>query len=151
MAKVPPIEQTFYYAAPPDRIFAALTVPEELTRWFSDKADVTPKRGSTFRLTWASGYVMRGKIRVYEPPKKLTLEWVDRFGKGKVFSTEARFTLKKKGKGTLLTLTHRGFRSGKRWIALYGGIQSGWAYYLTNLRSVIEHGTDLRSDLDALG
>ncbi len=151
MGKIPPIEQTFYYAVPPERVYAALTEPGELTKWFADKAEFTPKKGGTFRLTWATGYTMRGKVKNLDPAKKLSLAWVDRFEGGKVFETEARFVFAKKGKGTQLSLTHRGFKSGKKWVALYGGIQSGWAYYLTNLRSVLEHGIDLRSSRDALG
>jgi uncharacterized protein YndB with AHSA1/START domain len=151
MAKIPAIEQIYYLNSPPDRVFAALTDPAELARWFVDKASFNPKKGGSFRLHWAAGYTMRGKVRSIEPPKKLYLEWVDRMEGGKVFATEARFSLKKRGKGTLLTLTHRGFKSGKQWVALYGGIQSGWAYYLSNLRAVLDHDLDLRSKHDALG
>ncbi|HYB77983.1 MAG TPA: SRPBCC domain-containing protein [Thermoplasmata archaeon] len=151
MAKVPSIEQTFYYAVPPEKVFSALTEPAELAKWFVERAEFNPKKGGSFRLTWPGGYSMRGKVKLIDPPKKLHLLWVDRFEGGKVFETEARFTFTKRGKGTQLTLSHRGFKSGKKWVALYGGIQSGWAYYLTNLRSVLEHMTDLRSDRDALG
>lgn len=151
MAKIPPIEHTFYYAVSPDRLFAAFTDPAELAKWFVEKASIAPRKGAAFRLTWAGGYTMRGKVKSIEPGKRLALAWVDRFEGGKVFETEARFVFTKKGRGTLLTLTHRGFKSGKKWVALYGGIESGWAYYLTNLRSVLEHGIDLRSDRDALG
>lgn len=151
MAKIGPIEQTYRLAAPPERVFAALTDPEELVKWFVDKAEFSPKKGGSFRLKWAAGYSLKGRVKAIEPPKKLHLAWIDRFEGGKVFETEARFSLKKKGKGTLLTVTHRGFKSGKQWIALYGGIQSGWAYYLSNLRSVLDHGTDLRSEFDVLG
>jgi uncharacterized protein YndB with AHSA1/START domain len=151
MGKISAIKQTYYYAVPPDRVYAAFTDPVELVKWFPDKAEISPKKGGGFRLSWRNGYTMRGKVLSVEPAKKLQLAWVDRFEGGKVFETEARFTFTKKGKGTQLALTHRGFKSGKRWVALYGGIQSGWAYYLTNLRSVLEHGIDLRSDRDALG
>lgn len=151
MAKVPTIEHTFYYPVPPARLFAALTEPDELAKWFVEKAVITLKKGSGFRLTWRGGYTMRGRVKNVESPKKLYLAWVDRFENGKVFETEARFTLAKKGKGTLLTLSHRGFKSGKKWVGLYGAIESGWAYYLLNLRSVLEHGVDLRDERDVLG
>lgn len=151
MAKVPTIEQTFYYAVPPERVYSALTEPDELVRWFADKADIVLKKGGAFRLTWSTGYSMRGKVKSAEPGKKLQVAWVDRLDRGKALETEARFAFAKRGRGTQLTVTHRGFKSGKKWVALYGGIQSGWAYYLANLRSVLEHGIDLRSDRDALG
>jgi uncharacterized protein YndB with AHSA1/START domain len=89
-------------------------------------------------------------VKVVDPPRRLVLTWVDRLQGGKVFETEVQFDLRKRRRGTRLTVTHRGFKSGKKWVALYGAIQSGWAHYLTNLRSVLEHGTDLWSDLDAL-
>ena len=151
MAKIPTVEQSFYYAVPPERVYSALTEPDELTRWFADKAEIALKKGGAFRLTWSTGYTMRGKVKSAAPGKKLQVAWVDRFERGKVFETEARFVFTKRGRGTQLTVTHRGFKSGKRWVALYGGIESGWAYYLTNLRSVLEHGIDLRSDRDTLG
>ncbi len=151
VAKIPAIEHIFYYALPPERVFSALTEPDQLAKWFVEKAVVSPKAGGAFRLTWPGGFSMKGKVRAFERPKKLHLEWRDRFPGKKTFVTEARFSLRKKGKGTLLTITHRGFKSGKSWVALYGGIESGWAYYLTNLRSVLEHGTDLRTKFDALG
>jgi uncharacterized protein YndB with AHSA1/START domain len=151
MAKIPSIEQTFYYAVTPERLFAALTDPEELARWFVGKAVFPARKGATFRLLWEGGYSMKGKVLEIDPPRKLRLAWIDRFDSKKTFTTEARFLLEKKGRGTLLTLKHSGFKSGKRWVALYGGIQSGWAYYLLNLRSVLETGSDLRRKADLLG
>lgn len=151
MAKIPAIHQRFYYAVPPSRVYFALTRPRELTRWFVDKATFAPKKGTTFQLGWRGGYVLKGRVKGAVSPRKLELDWVDRFSGGKTFRTEVRFEITKKGKGSLLSVTHRGFKTGKKWTTLYGGIQSGWAYYLTNLKSVLEHGVDLRSDLDALG
>jgi len=151
MAKIPAVHQTFYYAVPPRRVFSALTRPRDLTRWFVAKATFVPKKGSTFQLAWRGGYVLKGRVSSAVAPRKLDLEWIDRFSGGKTFRTEVRFEIAKKGKGSLLSVTHRGFKTGKKWTALYGGIQSGWAYYLTNLKSVLEHGIDLRSDLDSLG
>ncbi len=150
MAKISPVEQTYLYGVPPSKVFSALSEPELLTRWFSDKAVVSLRKGGAYRLTWHTGYTMRGKVKSAVPPKKLSVRWIDRLGRGKTFETEARIVLKKKGGGTVLTVTHRGFKSGKAWTALYGAIQSGWAYYLMNLRSVLEHGTDLRSPGDSL-
>jgi len=34
------IRQSFYYDAPPEAIFEALTVPAQLTKWFVSKAKV---------------------------------------------------------------------------------------------------------------
>jgi uncharacterized protein YndB with AHSA1/START domain len=148
MAKIPTIEHVYAFRARPERVFAALTQEAELTKWFSRKARVELRKGGPFRLTWDAG-TMKGKVKSFDPPKRLVVAWHDRID-GKTYDTEARFDLKRKGTGTLLHLSHSGFKSGKAWIWLYGAIQSGWAYYLTNLRSVLEHGTDLRSEQDSV-
>jgi uncharacterized protein YndB with AHSA1/START domain len=150
MTKPPQIEQTYYYAASPKRVFSALTEPKELVRWILQEAVIELREGATFRFTWRGGYTMKGKVRAVRPPTRIELGWTDRFPRGKVFKTAARFDLRKKGPGTLLKLTHSGFKSGRKWVVLYGAVESGWAYYLTNLRAVLEHGIDLRSDLDVV-
>ena len=81
------------------------------------------------------------------PGRLLLLSWPNTF-KGKTFETQARFTLKKKRSGTLLTVRHTGFEEGDDWVWLYGAVQSGWAYFLTNLKSVLANGKDLRSEFD---
>ena len=149
MARAPTIHQAYYYAVPPNRVYEALTDPKLLARWFVEKAQVTLRKGGAFRLTWHGGYKMNAQVRTADAPNRLSLTWIDRFEDQKVFETHVRFDLRRKGKGTILTVTHRGFKKGKRWTALYGAIESGWAYYLMNLRSVLEHDTDLRSRHDS--
>jgi uncharacterized protein YndB with AHSA1/START domain len=150
MAKGPTLLQRYYYAAPPAKVFAALSQPKQLSKWFLRSAEITPKKGTTFRFTWVGGYTMKGKVLAATAPKLLELEWNDQFPGKKKFHTQVQFQLRKRGKGTILTVTHTGFKTSKKWIGLYGAIESGWAYFLTNLRSVLEHGIDLRSPLDPM-
>jgi uncharacterized protein YndB with AHSA1/START domain len=150
MGKLPPVEQKYLIGASPEKVFAALTQPKQLARWFVQSAVVELREGGDYRLTWAPGVAMKGKVRSFSAPSKLVVDWHDRISGGKAFETVARFRLRKRGKGTVLSVTHDGFRSGKSWARLFGAVQSGWAYYLQNLKSVLEHGTDLRTDLDQL-
>ena len=150
MAKPPAIRQTYILTHPPSRVFAALTDPKILTKWFVAKAAVTPRKGGNFRLGWGKSYSMRGRVLEIEAPRTLRLAWIDVGEGGKVLETEARFDLSKHGRGTKLSVTHRGFKSGKKWVVLHGAIASGWAYYLQNLRSVVDHGIDLRSPSDSI-
>jgi uncharacterized protein YndB with AHSA1/START domain len=150
MAKPPAVRQVYIFVAPPARVFAALTDAKQIPKWFAAKATVTPRKGGRYRLSWGAAYTMRGKVLDIQPSKMLRLAWVDRLDGGKEFATEARFELAKHGRGTKLTVTHRGFKSGKKWVALHGAVSSGWAYYLMNLKSVLDHGTDLRSPSDAI-
>jgi uncharacterized protein YndB with AHSA1/START domain len=150
MAKAPRVEQSYLIGASPARVFAALTQPRQLARWFVASAVVELREGGAYRLTWGPGVTMKGKVRSVSAPTKLVLDWHDRLPGGKKFETVARFKLRKRGTGTLLTVTHEGFGSGKSWVGLYGAVQSGWAYYLQNLKSVLEHSTDLRNAVDQL-
>jgi uncharacterized protein YndB with AHSA1/START domain len=150
MGRIPTIEQIHYFAVPPAKVFAALTQPKQLVRWFVARAEIDLREGGEFRLSWGPGASMKGKVKSFTSPSKLVVSWHDKLPGGRSFDTVARLRLRKKGKGTVLTVTHEGFRSGKSWIWVYGQIQSGWAYYLLNLKSVLEHGTDLRSPEDRL-
>jgi uncharacterized protein YndB with AHSA1/START domain len=150
MARPPEIEQKFYYEVPPRKLFSALSDRRRLVSWFVSEAQLEPRAGTSFRFAWKSGYVLKGKVRRVKAPTTLELLWADRFEDGKSFKTVVRFTLRKRGRGTLLTVRHGGFKSGRRWVALHGSIAAGWAYYLTNLRSVLEHGIDLRNERDAV-
>jgi uncharacterized protein YndB with AHSA1/START domain len=150
MGKLPPVEQKYLIGAPPAKVFAALTQPRQLARWFVTSAVVDLRAGGDYRLSWAPEVGMKGKVRSFTAPTKLVVDWHDKMPGGKAFDTVARFRLRKRGKATVLTVTHDGFRSGKSWVPLFGAVQSGWAYYLQNLKSVLEHGTDLRTDIDQL-
>jgi len=91
---------------------------------------------------------MIGEVKQFEVGRKVAYGWCDDLGKGKEAKTLVVFEISKKGTGSMLRLTHSGFGEGKAWVELYGGIQSGWAYYLMNLKSVLSQGQDLRSEKD---
>ena len=142
------IEQEYYYKATPETVFKSLTVPKELVKWFLNEAKIRPKEGGFYTFTWEGGFSHTGKVEEVDPGRKLVLSWPDKI-KDKVYETQVTFTLKKKSEGTLLKVKHIGFKKGSDWVWLYGAIQSGWAYYLTNLKSVLSQGTDLRSEFDS--
>lgn len=136
----PTIEQTYHLPAPPTTVFRALTEPSELRRWFLKDAELPPRAGATYRFVWREGYRHRAKVIAFEPDRKLVLEWPAK-GLGK---TEVSFALAPRKGGTRLVLRHTGFGRSPGWIANYGGTCEGWAYFLTNLKSVLRTGVDLR-------
>lgn len=142
------IEQAYYYPVPPEKVFKALTKKKTLVKWFLKDATIKPKAGSAYKFVWEGGYTHDGKVEEVDLGKRIVLTWPDKI-KGKTYETKVSFTLAKKGKGTMLKVKHTGFKEGNDWVWLYGAVQSGWAYYLTNLKSVLAEGVDLRSEYDA--
>ena len=141
------VVQRYFYNSPPEKVFSALTDPEMLVNWFLAKATITPKTGTKYTFAWNGGSRHTGKVKRVVRNRLLVLSWPDKV-KGKAYLTEARFALTRKVGGTMLELRHSGFKEGDDWVWLYGAIQSGWAYFLMNLKSVLYQGVDLRSKFD---
>jgi uncharacterized protein YndB with AHSA1/START domain len=141
------LRQSYFYRTTPRRVFAALTEPDQIVRWFLARAELPLEKGATYRFEWAGGYSHTGHVLDVVRDRRLKLEWPNAAGSHR-FLTQVTFTLRRAGVGTFLTVDHRGFPRTPTGIAQYGGTQSGWAYYLLNLRSVLEFDRDLRSPRD---
>ena len=137
-------EQTYHIAAPPSRVFRFLVDPKLLVTWFLSDARLSLKKGGTFAFDWIGGYHMESKVLLYQAGKLVVFGWKDTLPNGRIAKTRAAFRVVKKGKGTLLKLRHSGFTVP----AHFAECSSRWAYYLMNLKSVIEHREDLRSRFD---
>jgi uncharacterized protein YndB with AHSA1/START domain len=107
------ISQTYYYDAPPAKVFAALTEPDRLVQWFLSKAEVDLKKGGVIEFTWEGGHKMVGKVMRVVADKEVAYAWRDDLGKGKEVETLAEFEISKKGKGSMLKLNHGDFGNSK--------------------------------------
>jgi len=144
MAKTFVAEQTYYFQAPTRKVFQGLTDPKLLVKWFLADAKLSPRKGGAFAFDWIGGYHMTGRLLEYTRGKAVSYLWTDKLSSGRVAKTRVSFRVVPKGKGTLLKLRHSGFTVP----AHFEGCSSRWAYFLTNMKSVLDHGTDLRSELD---
>lgn len=150
MAKSLTIKQGHFIRAPVSKVFMSLTEPRMLRKWFLTSAQLSPRKGGNYTFTWHGGYHHSGKVLSYSRDKALSLSW-PQFWKGKPLGvTRATFRLRAREDGTILDLTHSGFKNGKPWVETYGETCSGWAYFLTNLKSALQQGTDLRSANDSI-
>lgn len=120
-------------------IFEYLSNAAKLAEWFPDQAIIEPQLGGKYHFRWKdregvwSGVVtefIRGNTLAYtwEPP-------------GEAVNTNVRFKVSPQGAETVVELSHSGFTSS---VAQEEAIKA-WAFYLQNLKSVIEEGTDLRA------
>ena len=138
-------EQTYFFErAQPENVFAALTEPKTLVKWFLSKAKLDPKKGGIYSFDWLGGYHMTDKVKRFEKNKAVSFSWSDKLKNGEMVKTTASFEVAKEGKGTLLKLRHSGFKDPEH----FADCSSRWAYYLTNMKSVLQQGADLRSKYD---
>ena len=126
-------ERTIEVAAPRERVWAAITEPSELLRWFPTRgAHVDLRVGGEMRLVWDES-ADEAVIEVIEPPELLTFRWRPE-GRDQPFPTVS-IALREVANGTEVTLTESGFASlpdeiGRR---SYEGNLEGWAGELDEL------------------
>jgi uncharacterized protein YndB with AHSA1/START domain len=132
----PPIEIAIDVAAPPSRVFEALTRASELERWFTEKAFVSEAEG---RFDFWGRHTPgnpdrdagRHRLRAFEPDARLAFEWSLRDKDTTVDIALARAT-----RGTSLKLTHDAPKRGATEIS----IADFWLLSLENLRRFLEEG-----------
>jgi uncharacterized protein YndB with AHSA1/START domain len=112
-------------------IVVSLVVGSVLTR-----AEFEPKEGGEYNFEWKNGYALKGRISRYRKNRALAYT----FGSD---DDIVSFELSRRGNGTLLTL-----QDGLTDTDSLASRAGHWAYYLMNLKSVLENGKDLRSELD---
>ena len=80
---------------PQDRVWRAVTEPEQLAAWFPQQIVGERRTGARLRFVSSVGDPFEGEMLVYEPPSVLELTWgTDRL----------RIELRPDGVGTVLTL-----------------------------------------------
>jgi len=140
------VSHQYFIRAPPERTFDALTNPAMMVKWLANTAEISARKGGTYRIGWTDGPTHTGTILAYEPGRSIALswEWEGVPLKGTVF----RLSVEPHEGGSLFKVDHEGFPKLEEWTDLYGGAEWGWTYFALNLKSVLETGHDLRSPHD---
>jgi uncharacterized protein YndB with AHSA1/START domain len=126
--------------APPDVVWAIVTEPRHVARWFSDEAEIDLRPGGAMLLTWHGHGSYRGRVEAVEPPRRFAFRWMRREGvaPGEGTSTLVEITLSAEGPRTRLSVVETGFQE-LTWAeedkARYADENSqGWVHELTELR-----------------
>jgi uncharacterized protein YndB with AHSA1/START domain len=112
-------------AAPPERVFQALTSNEELIRWWNGEGgpcqvkfwEMEPRLGGTWRCAISDPSVKvmpdgsrdfenHGEIVEFDPPHVLAYSWFADFHSIPSHRTLVRWELIPQGQGTLVKMTH---------------------------------------------
>lgn len=137
-------------AAPPERVFRALTDAGELKRWFSGpdcpakswKMDAhvggqwsyTTQKGSIV-VNGVSEFECHGEVLECDPPRLLVYTWIANWHDDKSQRTVVRWELEKKGSGTYVKVTHSGLASMPIAREDYSG---GWPGVVQMLKNFVE-------------
>ena len=144
----PPDFTTFtariYVDTPPTKVFEAWTTAEGLSKWLlkaasfqasdeaAPRADGAARGGDALTWTWQSGAVMEGCVLAVEWPPRLAATF------GRAGTCEATFL--PEGQGTMVQVTQTDLPDA----ATHIECSNNCTFYLTNLKSVLEGGQDLR-------
>ena len=127
------------YPHPPERVWRALTAPEELALWLMPN-DFAPRIGHKFQFRVKPQPGWRGivdcEVTELDPPKRLSYTWQ---GDPKYRVTTVTWILTQTPDGgTRLTLEHRGFR-GLGGTLLKWMLKSGWKkMFRTSLPALLD-------------
>jgi uncharacterized protein YndB with AHSA1/START domain len=130
------IDGDLWLAAPPSRVFRALTTPGLLEAWWGDEAVYTthdwqlqPTAGTPWRcevrLPNGRRHHIAGTVLEAVPDRRLRFSWQPSWGG--LASTEVSFELEAQRGGTRLQLRHSGFRPD------FSGLEThrvGWPWVL---------------------
>jgi uncharacterized protein YndB with AHSA1/START domain len=125
---MPTIQQTYEMNASPEEVFNALVDPEIIQDWSGDEVKMSAEVGAKWSL-WG-GQMFGTNLEVVKN-KKLVQEWCyDQWEQ----PSKVTFTLKAKGKKTIVELLHEDVPEKS-----VNSISDGWgAYYLGSMQEMFD-------------
>lgn len=134
-----------YINAPADRVWAAITEPAEVSRFFhSMRLDADSRVGGRLRSFSPDGSAQWGDNEVLEwdPPRRFAHTWRSLYDPEMAAEPESRVTWEIEpapGGQTKLTLVHDRLEASPKTAASV----VGWAWIVSNLKTVVETGQPL--------
>jgi uncharacterized protein YndB with AHSA1/START domain len=126
--------------APRERVWATITEPDLLLRWFPTvAAEVDLRPGGAMRFVWEES-ADAAVIDVLEPPSLFVFRWRPESAAGTERPyTTVTFALAEEASGTRVTVTEEGFTALPDQIheQSYEGNATGWASELEELRTLL--------------
>jgi uncharacterized protein YndB with AHSA1/START domain len=103
------IEREIVINAPVERVYAIVTEPEHMGRWFGDAG--AERNGDTITMRWEQHGAYDFQVVREEPPRLFAYRW-ESMAKG-AGTTLVEFTLTPQGDGTRLRVVESGFAALK--------------------------------------
>jgi len=120
----------------PKRVWAALTQPDEIARWWTDDLSVTPEVGTLAEFRFSQGtFVIQFEVAELDQDEQVV--WMSRQGPPQWAGTSISWSLEPVQSGTNLVFTHDGFAMIDE---VYEATRGNWRYFLDSLKSYLETG-----------
>jgi len=123
-------------AAPPEKVYQALTTRGGLARWWSTEVNGGETVSSTIRFTFGGDFHPR--MRVARLQAGAAVEWICTGGHENWQDNTFLFELRRSEKGTSLRFTQTYAR--ELGLDAYGTYNYNWGYYLDSLAMLVETG-----------
>lgn len=126
--------------APPEAVWRAITEAEEITRWYVPEAEVDPREGGTYRVSWGEGMEGESEIVALEPGRRLRLEHRPVPGSPEIATGPIveEYVIEGEGGRTVLRLVTSGIPATEDWDWFYEGTKRGWTIFLMGLKHYLE-------------
>jgi uncharacterized protein YndB with AHSA1/START domain len=140
------IERIMVLPVSRERAWAAITEPNQITRWFGDSVEMALEPGAPILFGWKDYGQVRGRVERVEPPRQFAYRWTQGSDPdhsvpfGELPTTLVEFTLNETPEGTRLTLIESGFASLPEELRAksYGDNSGGWTEELGHLVTYLE-------------
>jgi uncharacterized protein YndB with AHSA1/START domain len=132
---VPDILHDFRIKAPPARVFAAISLPTGLDRWWTLRSAGAPRLATDYELGFGPGYDWRARVTRCVLDREFELELTE--ADPEWLGTKVGFQLAGADGGTQVRFHHVGWPHDSEHYRISSYC---WAMYLRLLRRYLEHG-----------
>jgi uncharacterized protein YndB with AHSA1/START domain len=124
--------------ATPAQVFKAWTHDKTVSKWFTEKTMIEPRRNGRICFEWLDGDKLEAQVISITKNQSFTFP----FGRR---GERVTVKFKKDGKGCVCELRQYNMTTSEKskW-EMHRGCMQGWTFFLTNLKAYLEHGIDLR-------
>jgi uncharacterized protein YndB with AHSA1/START domain len=141
------VRRTIRIAASVEHVWAAVTEPEHISRWFGQAAFDGAGAGAAGTLTWPDYGSVPVRIEAVDAPTTVSYRWTNDDASGQLadevdddHSTVFTFTLEAVPGGTQLTVVETGFETTSDPAANLESHRAGWDAELDKLVALLEAG-----------
>lgn len=129
------IELQLRVAAPPSRVFAAMSAPAGLDAWWTLTCVGEPQLHARYQFGFGPDFSWQGVLTRFEPT--VAAEWHMEVADADWTGTHVAFVLSPSADGTRIEFSHRGWRDANEHFRVSTYC---WATYLRLLKRYLEHG-----------